>query len=154
MSRLFDPVELLNSNLVANATVRTPLPVGETVAQITEIKLADGVSGPQSKKPGVPWARLDCTLEITDPEYLKTVGDGTREKAVTFLGIMLDMKDGKIASGDDRNVRLGKLREACGVNGQPLGALAGQHLRIVIAHKPNPNQPDETISEVTNYMKA
>jgi hypothetical protein len=153
-NRLFDPVDLMNSNLEANATKRTPLPVGEVNAQITKIEITDGVSGPASKKPGTPWARLDCTLEITDPEYLRGVGDGTREKAITFLGIMLDMQDGKIASGEDRNVRLGKLREACGVNGQPLGALNGQVLRIAISHKPNPNQPDETISEVTNYMKA
>lgn len=154
MTRLFDANSLMNDNLAENATKRTPLPVGETSAQIIKIDVTEGLSGPESKKPGTPWARLDCTLEITDPEYLETVGDGTREKAITFLGIMLDMQDGKIASGEDRNVRLGKLREACGVNGQPLAALNGQYLRIVIGHKQNPKQPDETMSEVTNYMKA
>lgn len=149
--RLFDPVALMGANTAANATKRTPLPVGETIAQITKMEIAEGKAGPKAKNPGAPWARLDCTLEITDPAYLAQVGDGTREKAIAFLGIMLDMKDGQIATGEDRNVRLGKLREACGVNGQPLNALMGQYLRIQIGHKPNPNDPTDVLAEVTAY---
>lgn len=157
MTRLFDPVDLMSQNVEANATKRTPLPIGETTAQITKMEIKDGVSSQSSKRPGTPWARLDCTLEITDPEYLKQVGDGTRDKTITFLGIMLDLQDGKIATGADRNVRLGQLREACGVNGQPLNALNGQYLRIQIGQKPHPTEPvnpDGTpniLSEVTGW---
>jgi hypothetical protein len=150
MSRLFDPVDLMSQQVEANATKRTPLPVGETTAQITKMEIKDGKSGPNSRNPGTPWARLDLTLEITDPAYLATVGDGTREKAMMFHGIMLDLtKDGKIATGEDRNVRLGKLREACGVNGQPLNALMGQWVRIQIAHKPHHEDPADTVAEVS-----
>lgn len=160
MTRLFDTDSLMQQNIEANATKRTPLPVGETLAQITKMEIKDGKSGPNSKTPGTPWARLDCTLEITDPEYLRTVGDGTREKAITFLGIMLDMKDGQIATGEDRNVRLGQLREACGVNGKPLNALMGQWLRIQIGHKTHPTEPvnadgsANVLSEITGWTKA
>lgn len=150
MPRLFDSSELMNQQFEANATKRTPLPVGETTAQISKMEIKDGVSE-KPGKPKTPWARLDCTLEITDPEYLKGVGDGNQQKAVAFLGIMLDMQDGKIATGPDKNVRLGKLREACGVNGQPLNALMGQFIRIQIGQKPHPTEPDEVMSEVVSY---
>lgn len=149
-SRLFDSSELMNQPFEANATKRTPLPVGETTAQIAKMEIKDGVSE-KPGKPKVAWARLDCQLEITDPEYLKGVGDGNQEKAIAFLGIMLDMADGRIAVGPDKNVRLGKLREACGVNGQPLSALMGQMLRIQIGQKPHPTEPDEVLSEIVSY---
>lgn len=149
MTRLFDPVDLMNQNVEANAVKRTPLPVGETTAQIIKMDIKDGKAGPATKTPGAPWARLDLQLEITDPEYLKGVGDGTRDKASIFHGIMLEMKDGKIATGPDVNVKLGKLREACGVNGQPLAALNGQFVRIQIGHKPHFEDPNDVQHEVT-----
>lgn len=152
MERLFDPSALMTQNLAANATKRTPLPVGETTAQIVEMEIANGTVAAGKKNAGAPWARLDCKLEITDPEYLKLFpGDAQRDKAFAFLGIMLDLQDGQIATGPDRNVRLGKLREACGVQGQPLNALNGQWLRIQIGHKPNPNEPGDVLAEVVGY---
>ena len=72
---------------------------------------------------------------------------------------MLDMRDGKISTGEDVNVKLGRLREACGVQNQPLNALVGQWLRIQIGHKPHPTKPlnpDGTanvLAEVVNYVK-
>lgn len=147
--RLFDPVALMNQNTEANATKRTPLPTGETTAQIVKMDIAEGTSGPKSKHPGTPWARLDLQMEITDPEYLKQVGDGTRDKAIIFHGIMLDMKDGAIATGADRNVVLGRLREAAGVNGQPLNALMGQWVRLQIGHKPHFENPQDIQHEIT-----
>ena len=152
--RLFDPSSLMSDNIEANATVRTPNPIGETFGQITEMKIVDGKAGPAAKNPGAPWARLDCTLEVTDPEYLAKVGDGTRDKCIMFLGIMLDLQDGKIATGADRNVKLGRLREACGVNGQPLNALLGQFIRVSVGHKPNPKDPEGgPLAEITSYTK-
>lgn len=155
MSRLFDSSSLMQENLEANAIKRTPLPVGETTAQIMKMEIKDGKAGQKAKNPGAPWYRLDCTLEITDPEYLKGVGDGTREKAITFLGIMLDMTDGRISTGDDKNVRLGQLRDAAGVNGQPLNALMGQYIRIQMGQKPHPDDPEAPpLNEITSFTKV
>lgn len=153
MSRLFDPTALMNENLEANATRRDPLPIGETVAQISEISFSNGTSGPNSKNPGKPWTRLDLKLEITDPEYLSQVS-GQPEKVVTNLGIMLEMDNGQIAVGPNKNVRLGRLREAAGVNGKPLSMLAGQFLRIQIGQKPHPTDPEVVLDEVTGYTKV
>ena len=152
-NRLFDPISLMNENIAANATRRDPLPAGEVVAQIIEISFSDGVSGPHTKAPGKPWNRLDAKLEITDPEYLSQV-PGNPEKAVTTLGIMLDMDGAAIKVGPNVNVRLGRLREATETNGKPLSMMVGRWIRIAIGHKPNPKDPESVLDEVVAYTKV
>jgi len=155
MSRLFDPVAFANANLEANATKRTPLPVGEVIAQVVKLGFTSGKSGPNSQTPGSPWNRADWQLEITDPDYLKGYGDGSQKKAVTTHGIMLDLDDsGNIATGENRNIRLGKFRDACGANGRPLSACVGQMVRVVVGHKPHPDDPDTVLDEITAFTKA
>ena len=152
MSKLFDPVEaqnLMDQALEENATRRDPLPQGETTAQIMELKFSGGVSA----KTGNPWNRMDVQLEISDPEYLAQI-PGSPEKAMTTLGIMLDMNNGQIATGPNKNIRLGRLRAAAGVNGKPLSALQGQFIRITIGHKPHPTEPDVVLDEVTGYTQV
>lgn len=152
MSKLFDPVEaqnLMEMALEENATRRDPLPQGETTAQIMELKFSGGVS----QKTGNPWNRMDCTLEISDPEYLAQI-PGSPEKATTTLGIMLDMNNGQIATGPNKNIRLGRLRAAAGVNGKPLSALQGQFVRITIGHKPHPTEEGVVLDEVTGYTQV
>lgn len=150
MSRLFDPVSLLNENIAANATKSDPLPIGETTGQITEISFSEGVS----KKTNQPWNRLDAKIEITDPEYLSGY-PGAPEKVVRSLGIMIDMANGAIATGPNKNIRLGRLRDATGTNGKPLNMMIGQYIRIQIGHKPNPNDPDGgVLDEIVSYTKV
>jgi len=152
MSKLFDPVEaqnLMDMALEENATRRDPLPQGETTAQIMELKFSGGIS----QKTGNPWNRMDCTLEISDPEYLSQI-PGSPEKATTTLGIMLDMNNGQIATGPNKNIRLGRLRAAAGVNGKPLSALQGQFVRITIGHKPHPTEEGVVLDEVTGYTQV
>lgn len=152
MSKLFDPVEaqnLMEMALEENATRRDPLPQGETTAQIMELKFSGGIS----QKTGNPWNRMDCTLEISDPEYLSQIL-GSPEKATTTLGIMLDMNNGQIATGPNKNIRLGRLRAAAGVNGKPLSALQGQFVRITIGHKPHPTEEGVVLDEVTGYTQV
>ena len=157
MSRLFDTpadADLLNQELEENATRRDPYPAGEAQGQITAIKFSDGVSGPNSKRPGQAWKRLDATIEITDPNYLDTIEmDPKPEKVVMTLGVMLDLRDGQIATGPNVNVRLGRLREACGVNGRPLGALVGQFANFAIIQKPHPTEEGVILNEISGYSK-
>lgn len=152
MSRLFDPAEqqsLLDAQLDENDTRRVPLPQGEVVAQIMGIKF----SGGESKKTGNPWNRMDLQLEITDPEYLAQYPGGA-EKLTTNLGIMLDMSNGQIATGPNKNIRLGRLRAAAGANGKPLSALVGSFIRITIGHKPHPDDSEIVLDEVTGYTQV
>jgi hypothetical protein len=155
---LFDPVSLLNADFGALDTKRQPLPIGEVVAQITEIGFSEGVSN-KPGKPATPWNRLDAKLEITDPSYLSQYGDGSVDRITTNLGIMLDCtgllsQGGTIQTGMNKNIRLGRLRDAAGVNGKPLGALVGQFIRISIIQKPGYNNPSEVVDEIANFTKA
>lgn len=157
MSRLFDPKQnqaLLEQDLEENATRRDPLPPGEVLGQIVDVKLSTGEIKKGDRR-GETWTRVDCKIEITDQEYLAQYGDGTQSKATTTLGVMVETNDrGNIATGPNKNVRLGKLRDACGVNGKPLSALNGQFLRLTIGHKPHPDDPEITLDEITAYTKA
>lgn len=154
MSRLFDPVSLLNEDLEANATRRDPLPIGEVLAQVTKLKMTSG-KVKEGDRRGEAWNRLDVTLEISDRDYLSDYGDGSQEKATTILGIMVDLtSDGKIAVGPNKNVRLGRFREACGANGRPLSQIQGQFIRLAIGRKPDPNDPQNELDEITGYTKA
>jgi hypothetical protein len=105
MTRLFDPAALMNENLEANAIKSDPLPIGETTGQIMELSFADGIS----KKTNQPWNRLDAKIEITDPEYLSQY-PGSPETVTRTLGIMLDMQNGQISSGPNKNIRLGRIQ--------------------------------------------
>jgi hypothetical protein len=157
MSRLFDApadTDLLNQSLEENATRRDPYPSGEAQGQITAIKFTDGRAGPHAKNPGAPWKRLDATIEITDPNYLETVEmEPKPEKIIMTLGVMLDMRDGQIATGPNVNVRLGRLREACGVNGKPLGSLVGQFANFNIIQKPHPSEEGVILNDINGYSK-
>ena len=149
MSRLFDPVAFLNEELAENATVRDPLPEGTVLAQVTSLKKVDG----KTKDGTGTWDKLNVSLEITDRDYLANAV-GQPDKAVTTLGIMLEMNGQQIATGPNKNVRLGKFRAACGVNGKPLAALIGQMVAITIVHKPNPNDPESVLDDISAFAPA
>ncbi len=152
--RLFDPAEVFSAEVEANATKREPLPIGQPLAQIMELKFSDGMSAAKPGKPSRPWARIDAVMEITDPEYLAQVGDGTREKAVAFYGVMVEMNGKQIKVGPDVNVELGKLREAAGVNGQPLNALVGSWVRLNVVHEPHYKRPEEITHKIESVAPA
>lgn len=144
MGRLFDPVSILNADLSAGETRRQPLPEGEVIAQVTKLTFNNG------EKNGEPWHRLNINLEITDPEYLSRVA-GSPDKAFANLGIMLEMNGNLPAMGPNKNIRLNRFRDACGVNGKPLAAMMGQMVRISIINKPHPTEPDQTLDDVAGF---
>lgn len=154
MSRLFDPVNLLSQNVEANATKRDPLPIGEGLAQVTKLEFSEGEYKDKKTQQTKTWNRLDITAECEDPDYVKLVGDGTQDKVIFFHGIMLDMNGGEIAVGSNKNIQLGRFREACDANGQPLGAMIGKYFRFAMGHKPHPKNEGEILHEVIGLSKA
>jgi hypothetical protein len=153
MAKLFDPISLMNSEVPKMETRREPLPIGETVATIAEMKFSDGISR-KPGKPDTPWHRLDVKLEIEDPDYVAQVPGAQNGKVITFLGIMLDVVNGELAFGPNKNIRLGRLREATDTNGQPLAMMQGRSLKIAISQKPHPTDPSlGNIDEVTSFTK-
>lgn len=145
---IFDSASFLNSALGgSNATRRDPLPAGETTGQITKIDLVSG------EKDGRAWYKLNSTIELNDSSYLASAN---RERATITYGIMLDMNEGGgVAMGPNKNVQLGKLREACGVNqpGKTLNDMVGQFIRVVISHRPDKDDPSVIYDDVKAVAK-
>lgn len=143
---LFDTNLLLSSNLAAHDTRRTPLPATDgVVAQLGKPTFAEGEG-----KSG-HWLRLNIPCKITDSGYL---AQANREQATITYGIMLDVENGTIALGTNKNIKLGRLRDAAGVNGQPLDKLEGQFITIKIGHRPDDKDPSIVYDEVTAVTKA
>lgn len=146
---LFSPEALLNAKFEsANATRRDPLPPADAViAQITKLDFANGES-----ERG-PWYKLNVTLSISDAEYL---AQAQRDAASITYGIMLDMTEtGTFAMGPNKNVQLGKLREATGTNqpGKGLNDMIGQYVRAKIGHRPDKTDPSIVYDEVKGVAK-
>lgn len=148
MSRLFDKTSLLNQELPEMKTRRLALPQGEVVAQIVDMDFKSGTIK-QGDRTGEAWNRLDFKLEIMDRDYLANYGDGSQEKATTTYGVMVEMTpNGDLLTGENKNLKLGRLRHAAGVNGKPLSALVGQFIKIRIDHKPHPTDVEDDGSPV------
>lgn len=146
---LFDPTSFLSSAITSSlSTKRTPLPIGETYGQITKV---DSVSG---EKNGRPWYKLNVTFEITDHDYLSQA-TGQPEKALLTYGILVEMEHGTLAMGPNKNVKLGRLREAAGVNqpGKSLNDLTGRVCRLSIGHRPDPNDSSVVYDEIKDVAK-
>jgi hypothetical protein len=152
MSKLFDPVSLLNAPLEESATSRDPLPPGEVLAQIMKLSFAEGIS----QKNREPWFRMNVHLEIQDRDYLAGYSDGSFEKATTLYGVMYEKNESGtgIAVGPNKNVKLGQLRAAAGVNGRPLNDLIGQFIRILVINKPHQDDESVILDEVKTVTKA
>lgn len=157
MTQLFDPSSIMHEELGEGSTRRELLPQDFVIAQIGRVKWHEGTIGPGKERSGEKWYRADFPMEITDPEYLKKYADGTSTKAVITYGLMVDIQDGKIAVGPNKNIRLNRLREAAGVNGKPLAAVEGQFVRIQIGWVPvvrDGVQTDEMRDEVVAVSSA
>lgn len=154
MSTLFDASSFLSTPLAeASATKRDPLPIGETYGQISKVDMVNGVAGPQAENPGKPWFKLNVVFDLQDPEYLSRA---KRERASITYGLMLDVTDaGTIALGPNVNIRLGKLREATGVNqpGRALMDMVGQVCRLSIGNRPDPKDPSIVYDDVVAVAK-
>jgi hypothetical protein len=118
----------------ANDTKVIPVPAGEFVAFIEEVKPRTW----QSKDGSKSGVTLDVTWNVDSEEVKQLLG---RDKVTVRQGIMLDMtEDGRgLAMGKGQNVGLGRLREATGLNtpGQPFafGMLTGRPAKIVVTHR-------------------
>lgn len=152
---LFDPSALLNAPIDAElATRRTPLPIGETVGQIMEVKMTSGTAGPNARNPGQTWYKLETTVQLIDLDYLAKAG---KEKAQITYGLMLDLTEsGTIAMGPDKNVKLGKLRAATGTNqpGKSLQDMNGRFVRVKIGHRPDEKDPSIVYDEIQAVAAA
>ena len=130
----FDPQAFLDAQTTeVNDTRVLPCPVGEWPATIESVDIKNGVS----QKSGEPWTKLNVkwVIEGCDANRL-----ADREKIFTNQGVMLDITDaGGLDMGKGRNVQLGRLREAVGLNkpGAPFSfrMLIGRSAKVSVSHR-------------------
>ena len=95
----------------ANATVIRPVPIGEWKAVIEDVELEVN----QGKKDVTKtYLKAYVSYRILDEQVLQQLG---RDKVVAVDDWFVDLTDGgDIDFGPDRNIKLGRLREATGCN--------------------------------------
>jgi hypothetical protein len=149
----FDPNTFLEMTTdSANSTVSVPVPAGEYLAFIEDVKAREWVS---SKDPSKAGMALDIIWNIDDAAVKQLL---ERDKVTVKQGIMLDMSEsGGLDMGKGKNVSLGRLREATGLNtpGKPFGfrMLNGQAARIVVSHRTDDKNPEVIYAEVKAVAK-
>lgn len=106
MTSVFDPEAFLNSTTDQSSETKfTPVPGGDYRALIDDIKLR---VAKESTILDVTWQLLEVPQDV-----LEVLG---RDKALVRQSLFLDIENGVLAVGANRNVQLGRVREAVGQN--------------------------------------
>ena len=131
----FDPTTFLDVTVnESNSTRSTPVPPGEYNAVAGEPKVRFG------EKNGNVWAALDIPWEIDGNAYPAVKEKTGRDQNQVKQGIFLDVTEsGGLDTGNGKNVQLGKLREALGLNvpGQPFSIrqIHGRVAKVSVQHR-------------------
>lgn len=137
---MFNPDQFLDMQVTeSNDTKLTPVPVGEYVGVITDVKCRQWQSKNDPSKSGLA---LDLLYEIDDAAVKELLG---RDKVTVKQGVMLDLTDaGGLDMGKGKNVGLGRLREATNLNtpGEPFAfsMLNGRIAKVSISHRIHEDQ--------------
>lgn len=132
---MFNPEQFLDMQVTeSNDTKTIPVPVGEYIAVVEDVKCRQWQSKNDPSKSGLT---LDLTWSVDDAAVKELLG---RDKVTVRQGIMLDLTDaGGLDMGKGRNIGLGRLREALGLNapGQPFSfsMVAGRVAKVSVSHR-------------------
>ncbi len=110
------------------------MPPGEYIAVVKEVKIRPWQSKADPSKAGIA---LDLQWTLDDAGVKTLLG---RDEVSVKQGVMLDLSEaGGLDMGKGRNISLGRLREACGLNspGQPFSVtmLTGRMARVKVEHR-------------------
>lgn len=135
MSSMFSADEFLNLEVSdANSTQFVPVPAGEYVAVVDEVKARQWKNKDDPTKQGMA---VDVTWLIDDANVKALL---ERDKVTVKQGVMLDLNDnGGIDTGKGKNVTLGRLREATGLNDPgrafSFSQLKGKVAKVTVTHR-------------------
>ena len=148
----FDPASFLMQETSDQMDTQFVLiPAGEYPAMI---KTVEARQQQNPNDPAVLWTILDVTYAIDDAGVREETGlpEPTIRQSI-FLDLNEEGEDiGKVSSAKGKNVNLGRLREAVGLN-QPgqafsFGALVGQACVVAVKHTPDKKDPEITYANV------
>lgn len=150
---LFNAETFLNETVTgANDTKYPVIPAGEYPAISKKIDVRQMQN---DKDPAKPFTVLDVVWGIDDA----TVKEATKlDEPTCRQSVFLDLDEsGKLAMGQAKNVQLGKLREALGLNDPNVpfqwSQLVGQPAIVRVEHSPNPKDPENPYSNVTRVAQ-
>ena len=134
MAGQFDPSVFLDQTMTeASSTSRTPVPVGEYQGITGEVSIKQATS-----KEGATLTFLEVPIEIDSAEVRKAL-ETDRNPSVRYSALLEFNDHGGIDTGKGKNVGLGRIREATGLNkpGEPFSfrQLAGRPLKVAIKHR-------------------
>lgn len=153
----FDPKQFLEGTFnEASSTERIPIPAKEYTAVIESVDCRAWVGKQDPSKSGLA---LDVVYNIDDAEAKTLTG---RDKLTIQQGIMLDLTPAKgLDFSKGRNVELGRLREAAGLNepGKPFGfrMLQGRVVKVMVGHQPSTRpgaRPGDVFENVVAVARA
>lgn len=150
MASQFDPNVFLNQQFdEANDTKLTPCPAGETLGMADKVEVVPW----SSEAKGTNGLKLRVLWEVQDDAIRQLLG---RDKVLVPQDIMLDLtEEGGLDMGPGKNTRLGRLREATGLNtpGEPFsfGMLQGRLAKINVKHR---EYQGDIFAEVDRVAKA
>jgi len=148
---MFNPEEFLDMQITEeNSTKAIPVPAGEFVAVVEKV---DMKSWAKKDDPSVGGLKLEVTWNIDDQSVKDTL---ERDKVSCKQQIMLDLTDsGGLDMGKGKNVGLGRLREAVGLNvkGQPFSftMLTGRLAKVKVEHRVDGENIYSEIKAVSKY---
>lgn len=143
----FDADSFLSSSISgSNSTKVIPCPQGEFPAVIEKI----GARQVQSKDGTETRIVLEVTWIVEDEAAKQVTG---RDSVSVKQGIFLDtLPDGGLDMGEGKNVGLGRLREALGLNSQDeafsFQMLPGRQAKIAVTHRDDPKDPENKFADV------
>lgn len=146
MTSKFDPVAFAQSTFTeSNSTESIPVPAGEFPGLAEKVEVLAWASKDGSKE----GLKLKILWAISDDAVREVTG---RAENKVPQDIMLDLTEsGMLDMSKGMNVRLGKLREALGLNkpGQAFSfdMIQGQMAKLLIGHRQGAT-PDEIFAEV------
>lgn len=132
---MFSPEQFLDMQVTeSNDTKVVPVPVGEYMAVVKEVKIRPWQSKSDPSKAGIA---LDLQWSIDDAGVKQLLG---RDEVNCKQGVMLDLTEaGGLDMGKGKNISLGRLREATGLNtpGQPFSVtmLTGRVAKVKVEHR-------------------
>ena len=147
----FNAEEFMNQAVEGSLDTKIdPLGEGDFPGVIDDVSVAAG------EKDGKDWTRLDVKWKITDADALSAAGKAPDIPVTVNQGIMLDINEqGKLDTGAQKNVRLGKLRDAVNQNdGSPWtpGMLIGCVAMLRIGTRPDRNDPETLWNDIKSVV--
>ena len=133
----FDPTTFLDQNVSgANSTQFIPHPAGDFPAVISKLSPRQIES---RQNPGTQQTIVDVTYETDDANAREVTG---LAKPTVRQSLFLDLSDaGQLDMSKGKNVQLGRLREALGLNdpARPFAfsQLVGQPCMVKVTHNPS-----------------